>query len=291
MFSDLLEKIRYFRDKRYVSKVYNATYGRRLDWENPTRYSEKLNIFKISKESEKYSNYVDKFKVREYVKEAIGEEYLIPMVGLYENTDQIDILSLPTKFILKCTHSSGATVICQDKSQFNWDNEKVQIDKWLNSNFYFTSRERQYKNIIPRIICEEYLDDGSGGLSDYKFHCFNGKVYFIRGITGRLTGLKKCTYDRDWNQLPLTLDIHHEVGPSFMAKPSNLEEMIELAEKLSKPFPHVRVDLYNLKGKIYFGELTFTPAAGLFHFNDDKYDLEYGAKYNLVYSTHEFLGK
>jgi hypothetical protein len=291
MFGNLLEKIRYLRDKRFVSKVYSETYGRPLDWENPKRYSEKLNIFKISKDSEKYSDYVDKFKVREYVKEAIGEEYLMPMVGLYENTDQIDILSLPTKFILKCTHSSGATVICQDKSQFNWDHEKVQLDKWLNSNFYFTSRERQYKNIIPRIICEEYLDDGSGGLSDYKFHCFNGKVAFIRGVTDQLSGIKRCTYNPNWEHLPFTLYHDQEEGHDIIPKPINLKEMIKIAEKLAKPFPHVRVDLYNHKGKIYFGELTFTPVAGLFHINPDKYDLEYGAKYNLVYSTHEFLGK
>ena len=280
--SNIEKKIKYYLDKRYVSKDYFAHFGRKLNWDHPTRYSEKINILKISDESELLTPYADKYLVRDYVKKMIGEQYLIPLLGVYKKPSEILFDKLPNQFVLKTNHSSGTNIICKDKSQLDMKNVRNQLGYWMKKNYYHsTGRERQYKNIKRLILCEKYLDEGQSGLTDYKIYFFEGKPYFIRRMAGRYSDLSKSTHGINWELLPFTIYSEHEVDPRSIKKPKNLAKMVELASILVQPFKAVRVDFYNLKGQLYFGELTFTPAAGIQHFLPDKYDEFFGSKFIL----------
>jgi hypothetical protein len=274
--SHFRELFRYWRDLRYVNAVYRYHFGRRLKLWHPTRYTEKLHLFKISPEADKVSAYADKFAVREYVKQTIGEEYLIQLYGVYESVEEIDFDKLPKSFVLKATHGSGWNIICQDKSKLDWPETKRKLSDWLASNFYVLSSERQYNNIPPRLICEELLHEKIDGLTEYKIHCFGGKPYCIRAQAGRLGTMRKSFYDLEWNQMELN-NLHiPPTPPAPVEKPKHLEKMLELATKLAKPFPYVRVDLYNINGKIYFSEITFTPNNGQDKLDPDFYDDLFG---------------
>lgn len=265
-------------------KLYKERFGVRLNWRQPTRFSEKLLMFKISTAAEAMTRYADKYEVRSYVEKTIGAKYLIPVLGVYESVAEIDTATLPSAFVLKATHGSDWNIICPDKSRLDWEEAQKKLQKWLQTNFYSAFfAERQYRTMKPRIICEEYLPTPNG-LIDYKFHCFRGKPVFIRAMRDRSTDIKKSTYDLNWKRVPVKYlkgpgqDAYPDVN---LPRPGNLQEMIEVATKLSARFPYVRVDLYNLNGKVYFGELTFTPNAGLDIFEPDSYDFAYGALFDL----------
>lgn len=276
------EKIKYYFDKQYVSKDYFMHFGRKLNWNHPTRYSEKINILKISEKSELLTPYVDKYLVREFVQKSIGDKYLVPLLGEYRNSAHIPFDTLPNEFVLKTNHSSGTNIICKDKNGMNIKDTLNQLNYWMKKNYYnSTGRERQYKNIQRRILCEKYLDEGQSGLTDYKIYFFEGKPYFIRRMAGRYSDLSKSTHGINWELLPFTIYSEHEVDPRSIKKPKNLAKMVELASILAQPFNAVRVDFYNLNGQLYFGELTFTPAAGIQHFLPDKYDEFFGSKFML----------
>jgi hypothetical protein len=280
MLVSLLDKLRFIKDKSYVNKIYRQKYFRDINWDHPTRYTEKINILKISPEVKKLAKYTDKYLVRDYVKKTIGEQYLVPLIGVYSSVDDIDFASLPSQFILKCTHGSGMNLICLDKAGFDWSAAKNQLKIWLKSNFYHTfGRELQYNYIQPRIICEEYLSSEGNDIVDYKIYCFAGKPEFIRIMSGRSTSLRKNIYDCSWGKPPFQFMAEGTDSNWILPKPKNLEEMIDVATKLSAPFSFVRVDLYNSKGRVYFGELTFTPAAGIQFFSPDSYDELYGSKF------------
>ena len=280
MSASLIDKFRFIKDKAYVSKIYREKYARALNWEHPTRFTEKINILKISPEAKKLAPYTDKYQVRDYVKSTIGEKYLVPLLGIYSDPNKIDLAGLPNQFILKCTHGSGMNLICTDKSVFDWKYAQRQLKVWLKSNFYHTfGRELQYNYIKPRIICEKYLSSGNNDIIDYKIYCFSGEPAFIRTMTGRSGKMKKAMYMSDW-RTPKFKFISEEQDDNWkLPKPKNLDLMLSLAKKLSKPFPFVRVDFYNIDGQIYFGELTFTPAAGIQFFSPDSYDEFYGSKF------------
>ncbi len=234
----------------------------------------------MSSEAEKISWLADKYEVRSYVKKTIGNKYLIPLLNIYSSEHEIDLEKLPKSFVLKCTHGSNWNIICKDKSKLDWPIEKIKLHEWLNSNFYFNFAERQYRNIKARIVCEKFLGD-SNGLIDYKFHCFAGKAEFIRIMVGRQDNMKRSSYDLDWNLITSFKYLNDKNLNSYpeaiLPKPKNLKKMIEIAEKLSKPFSYVRVDLYNVKGQIFFGELTFTPNAGLDIHSPDTFDEKFGS--------------
>lgn len=279
-FSDFFDKLRYIKDKFYVNKIYHQKYSRRINWDNPTRYTEKINILKISPEAKELAEYTDKYLVRDYVKRTVGENYLVPLLGIYDTPNEIDIEVLPNQFILKCTHGSGMNIICTDKSKFDWPKAKQQLKVWLKSNFYHTfGRELQYNYIKPHIICEKYLSNGSNDIIDYKIYCFSGEPTFIRTMTGRSDKMKKAMYMSDWSKPKFEFISEEQDDSWILPKPENLDLMLSLAKKLSKPFPFVRVDFYNIDGQIYFGELTFTPAAGIQYFSPDGYDEFYGSKF------------
>ncbi|WP_238455522.1 ATP-grasp fold amidoligase family protein [Desulfolucanica intricata] len=266
-------------DVAYLKLHYRVMLKRKLDLNNPKTFNEKLQWLKLFDRNPEYTNLVDKYAVRDYVKNLIGEEYLIPLIGIYNNFDEINFNKLPNQFVLKCTHDSGGVILCNDKSKLDIDNAKMKINDCLKRNFFYYSREWPYKNVKPRIICEKYLVDESGiGLIDYKFMCFNGKAKCIFVCLNRFSpgGLNIDIYDTKWNKMPFGRR-HHPNSGSVIPKPRNFDKMVEFAEKLSKDIPFIRVDFYESNGRLYFGELTFFPGAGLEEFTPDSYDLLLGS--------------
>ena len=264
-------------DKLYLKICYKCKIGKKLNLNNPQTYNEKLQWLKLYDRKPEYTKMVDKYSVKEYVASIIGEEYIIPTIGVWNKVEDIDFDKLPTQFVLKCTHDSGGLVICNDKSKLDIDNAKRTLNYFLNRNFYHLHREWPYKNIKPQIIAEEYIVDESGyELKDYKFFCFDGKVKAMFIATDRNAETETCFdfFDRDFNHLPV-LNGHPNANKAIQ-KPLNYEKMIELAEKLSQNIPHTRIDFYNINGKIYFGEITFFHWSGFKKFEPEKYDKIFG---------------
>ena len=206
----------------------------------------------------------DKYLARKYVSDKIGEKYLIPLYGVWDKFDDINFEELPNQFVIKCNHDSGGLVICNDKTTMNIKKSKKIITKSLKSNFYYIGREYQYNAIKPKIICEKYLDDNGKIPDDYKIYCFNGKPDIVLLCKDRFTQgshrARYLFYDKDWNFLPFNKGDDLIEKPNIV-KPENLDEMLKIAETLSKDFIFARIDLYNINGKIYFGEITLSPNA------------------------------
>lgn len=273
-------------DKTYIKLYYRFRVGRKLNIDNPTSLNEKLQWMKFNYRFPLQSIVSDKLLVRDYVKDKIGEEYLIPLLGSWEKYDDIDFSQLPEQFVLKCNHDSGGLVVCTNKEEINYVKSKGKIEKSLKSNFFYIGREYQYKNIKPMILCEEFISDAGKIPMDYKIYCFNGvpdvtlvcKDRFSKN-THRASYLY---YDQEWNFVPLNKGDDTILDPKI-EKPKNFEKMLEIAKKLSEDFVFARIDLYNIKGKIYFGEITLSPNSG---FDADiKYetDIMFGQKLDIPY--------
>jgi len=263
-------------DKIFLNVKHKYHIGRKLNLSNPKSFSEKIHWLKLNYRKPEYSTYVDKFSVRPYISETIGEKYLIPLIGVYGSVDEIDWGKLPDKFVLKCTHGSGCNIICSDKNNFNVEEATRKLKIWLGRNWYWYGREWPYKNVVPKIICEEYMVDNNGdkGLTDYKFYCFNGNPTYCQVIRGRNSDETIDFYDNQWNQMEFTGLKKSARTSSGISKPENYEEMLDLSRRLSQGLPFVRVDLYYIKDKIYFGELTFYPLSGFGEF----YPLEWNTR-------------
>lgn len=262
-----LHKIRLskFLSDRQVATINNLlTYGKFLNLSNPQTICEKIQWIKLYDHLEMYTRYVDKYEVRNYVKDKIGKKYLIPLLGVWEKFEDINFDNLPNKFVLKATHGSGYVFVCKDKNLIEFKKLHQKANNWLTENFYKKTREVQYSLCKPRLICEEYMEDKEGQLTDYKFYCFNGKPELIEVHTGRFTDHKIDFVDLNFNRLPIRSPLLAK--SDNLTKPINLKEMVEISRALSEDFPFVRVDLYSVQGKTYFGELTFTPANGLLMF-------------------------
>lgn len=267
----LADFIQYQRDKRHVIQTYERHFSRKLNWNHPTRRTEKINIFKISQEAEDLWPYVDKYEARKYIEKIVGAQYLIPIYGIYENVDDIPFGNLPKKFVLKTTHGSGWNIICRDKDKLDWDDAKKKLQLWMSQNYYeLFGWERQYKKIVPRILCEHYVDLERPDMIECKVFCFNGKPRFINAIKDRLYKKKTANYSIEWKKLPFR--VVEDNIPLTYPKPKNLDVILELATKLSAPFRYVRVDFYNIGGKLYVGELTFSSGGGMSKLIPDKYD-------------------
>ncbi len=267
-----------FCDELFVKWKYYLNFRKRLHLNNPQTYNEKLQWLKLYNHHEEYTKMVDKYEAKRYVASIIGEEYIIPTYGVYNSFEEIDFTALPKQFVLKCTHNSGGVFVCKDKAFFDIEGARKQVNKWLKKNPFWKNREYPYKNVKPRIIIEQYMEDESGyELKDYKFFCFNGiaKYIFVASDRGKDNEETKFDfYDMKWNLLPFTNG--HPNSNKLMKKPLNFDKMIELSERLSQGIPHVRVDLYNINGRIYFGELTFFHWSGLVPFVPEKWDYEFG---------------
>lgn len=264
-------------DRTYLKICYRIFTGEKLKLDKPETFNDKIQWLKINDRKPVYSDYVDKWKVREHIKKLIGEEYLIPIIGVYEKFEEIKFDELPDEFVLKCTHDSGSVIICRDKNKLNIKKAKNKINKALKKNYYYIGREWPYKNVKPRIIIEKYMqDDKSEGLNDYKIFCFNGKAYIILACSNRKGDYKNTDFfDTKWNKMNLTREFH-ENNKEKLKKPKCLEKMIEIAELLSKDTYFLRVDLYEIKGKVYFGELTFFPGSGFEGFKPKEWNIKLG---------------
>ncbi|MGM9551701.1 MAG: ATP-grasp fold amidoligase family protein [Clostridia bacterium] len=267
-------------DEKYIKIAYKAMTHKKLDLKNPTTFNEKLQWLKLNDRKDIYTTMVDKYLVKEYVKNIIGEEHIIPTIGVWDSFDKIDFDSLPDKFVLKCTHDSGGLVICNDKSKLNKEAAKAKINTCLTKNYFWQCREWPYKNVKPRIIAESYMEDNSGAdeLSDYKIFTFNGEPKTILTIRGGHLDESKTDrrmYDTDWNLLDVGFrgkPIVKESEP----KPKELDEMLEYAKILSKDTKHLRCDFYICNGKVYFGELTFYHMSGFEQFEPEEFNTTLG---------------
>lgn len=270
------------KDEIYLNRIYKHKFGKKMDFNNPVTYNQKLQWMKVHYYNPLYTQLADKYAVREYIADKIGEEYLIPLIGVYKNFDDIDFDALPEQFVMKCTHDSGGLVICTDKSKLNIKKAKAKINRCLKRNYYPNSREWVYRDIEPQIIIEKYMVDESGyELKDYKFFCFDGKakVMFMASDRGADDETKFDFFDMEFNHLDFTNG--HPNSDKKLKKPDKFEEMIKLAEKISEGFPHERVDLYNINGKLYFGEITFFHWSGLKPFKPEKWDKIFGDWFKL----------
>jgi hypothetical protein len=267
-------------DRMYIYIEYLFSKKRLPNLENPTRFSEKIQWLKLHGNFEQYAKYVDKLEVRKIITRKLGKKYLIPLIGFWSKFEDIPFEDLPQKFILKATHGSGYVYFCKDKLSLNKKFLKKLTAKWLDENFYELHREPQYKRLKPRLICENYLKDESGELRDYKFSCFNGVPRMIEVMSNRYANMTIDAFDANWRKLPIKF-INNKNSVKAIARPKRLEEMISIAKKLSKNFIFVRVDLYSVNDKIYFGELTFTPGNGIYIPISDQTDYEIGKLLDL----------
>ncbi|MBD7970574.1 glycosyl transferase [Paenibacillus sp. Sa2BVA9] len=253
--------------------MFYACCRKKLDFEDPKLFNEKLQYLKLYDRKPEYTNYVDKFEVRKYIKRVIGDDYLIPLIGVYNNFDEINFEKLPDKFVLKCTHDSGGVIICEDKNKFNQFQAKKTINSHLKKNYFYYGREWPYKNIPPRIICEQFIETPDGKApTDYKFMCFNGQPEYIQVHTDRFGPMyTKDYYDINWKKTNIRQGVPN--SDMILPRPKNLGVMIDIAKKLSEKIPHSRIDLYEQDGKIYFGEITLYPNSGFKNFinEDDDY--------------------
>ncbi len=253
--------------------------NKKLDIKKPQTFSEKLQWIKLYDRKKEYTQMVDKYAVRSYISEIIGEEYLIPLLGVWDTPDDIDFDALPERFVLKCNHNSGLGMcICKDKGKLDIKKVKRELKKGLGQNYFITSREWPYKDVKRRIIAEKFMVSENGEeIKDFKIHNFNGEPKFILVCDGRFSeeGLTEDFYDTSWEHLDIKRpDIpnraeHHE-------KPQTLEKMLELSKILARDIPFVRTDFYEIDGKIYFGEITFFPASGMKGFEPEEWDLKLG---------------
>ncbi len=270
-------------DKLYLKIQYRFRMGKKLNLNSPKTFNEKLQWLKLYDRKPEYSRYVDKYDAKEVVADKLGSEYIISTIGVWDSVDEIDFEALPNEFVLKCTHDSGSVVICRDKSTFDFNSAKEKLRKKLKTNLFWQGREWPYKNVKPRIIVEQYLSELSDDkLIDYKFFCFNGEpryLYISQGLDDHETARISYAF-LDWQMAPFrrTDFASFDVLPS---KPVNFHTMIEMSRTLSKDIPFLRVDFYNLNGKIYFGEMTFFPGAGYTRFQPSEWDEKIGELLNL----------
>jgi len=276
----LLEKIgliKYMPDYLYLKIIFKSVRHYPLNLKSPKTFNEKIQWLKLYGNLRQYTDLADKYEVRKHIAKTVGEEYLIPLIGVWDRFDDIDFSKLPEQFVLKCNHDWNSVVICTNKATFNIETARNTLNTCLRRNFYYPSREPQYKNIKPRIICEKYMLDESGTeLKDYKFFCFGGEPKFIQVNYDRSTDHKLNFYDTEWNYIPITLGRHPTDPNKLTKKPSNLDKMSALAKVLSQDYPFVRVDLYSINNAIYFGELTFTPNSGYKEFNPAEFNIQAG---------------
>lgn len=264
-------------DKAYLRLIFKNRVGYNLNIDNPTTFNEKLQWLKLYDRNPLYTKMVDKAEAKNYVSEKLGSEYVIPTLGAWEKAEDIDFDALPNQFVLKTTHDSGGVVICKDKSTFDFNAAKKKLAKRLKKSFFLQSREWPYKNVKPRIIAEEYIEEISfGEFYEYKMFCFNGKVKMILVCNGEyLNSDRTIDYcDENFNKLPFIS--YNQPSEQDIETPKEKAKLFEIAEKLSKDIPHVRVDLYVIKGKIYFGELTFFHGSGFQAFEPTEWDKKIG---------------
>ena len=269
-------------DERFLKKEYYLAMGKTLNLNTPKTFNEKLQWLKLYNREPQYTMMVDKYAVKQYVANKIGSQYIIPTLGVWNHFDEIDFDELPNQFVLKCTHDSGGIVICKDKLNLDKRAAKQKLEYYLKRKYYYVHREWPYKNVKPRIIAEKYMSNDNGeDLNDYKLMCFNGQVKATFVCSDRFSedGLKVTFYDTNWKRMPF--ERHYPASKTDIARPKTYDEMLILAEKLAFKIPFVRVDFYEVHGRVYFGELTFFPGSGYEEFTPEEWDKKLGDWINL----------
>lgn len=272
----------FFSDEEMIRKKFKDKLGREVNLENPKKFNDKLQWLKLNWYDPLAVKCADKYKVREFVKDEIGEEYLNELYAVYNSVNEIDLSKLPEQFVLKGTHGSGFNIICKDKSKMNWRKEKKKMKRWLKKNYYWSSREWVYKDIKPRIIAEKYLKISKNtNIKDYRFFCFNGNPKFITVDFDIIDkkNTKRNLYDLNWNKINARISYPNK--NVNLNKPINLGKMIKLSEILSKPFPHSRIDFYEYKNEIIFGEITFFHQSGMGKVDPEKFEIKMGSWLDL----------
>lgn len=268
----------WMNDELYLKIAYRISTGKKLNLDNPLTFNEKLQWLKLYDRNPFYTTLVDKCDVKKYVSKIIGEEYIIETLGVWEKFDDIDFNKLPDQFVLKCTHDSGGLVICNDKSKLDINKARKKITRCLGNNFYNGLREWPYKNVKPRIIAEKYMTDESGyELKDYKFFCFNSVPKFLKVDFNRQTSHRANYYDLDWNLMPYYEVDYPNDASHKIDQPRQFEKMVEIVTMLSKELAFSRIDLYNVDGQIYFGEITFFPATGMGKIEPEEWNYTIGS--------------
>lgn len=265
-------------DRYAIEQMWKSHMDYPLNLDNPQTFNEKLQWLKLYDHNPLYTTLVDKYKVKEWVAQKIGTQYVIPTLGIYQSVDEIDLDKLPDRFVLKCNHDSGSVQLCKDKNMFDFTKAKKSLEQSLKKNFYYKFREWAYKDVKPLIIAEEYMMNGNkSSLTDYKFYCFNGIPKFLY-VSYELANHDSAYVNYatlDWKQAPFHRPDFKEMK-DLPSKPLNLDLMIVLSSKLSKDLPFVRVDLYEINGEIYFSELTMYPGAGFTPFIPEEWDFKVG---------------
>lgn len=272
-------------DSLYLRLMYYFQTGKRLHLKHPKTFNEKLQWLKLHDRKPEYFTMVDKYAAKEYVANIIGKEYIVPTLGVWDNPEEIAWDELPRQFVLKTTHGGGSkgVIICRDKDKLDRAETIRHLQAAMKHDFYKNFREWPYKNVKPRVIAEEYLsgDDAEKGLTDYKLFCFNGQPLYCGVLSGRWSSIKANYFDMEWIHLPFTLK-GNPFAEHFPAKPHNFELMRQLAAKLSAGHLHLRVDFYEVNGKVYFGELTFYSASGFGQFSPYEWDEIWGSQIQLT---------
>ncbi len=262
-------------DKLYLTLYFRKRFGYNINWKNPETFNEKIQWLKLYDRKDEYTQLVDKLRVREFIKDKVGEKYLVKLLGVYNSVEEIDYDELPKQFVLKTTHDSGGVVICKDKDIFNIEKANQKLNRSMKDNYYWLWREWPYKNVEHKIICEEYLVDDvkNEEIADYKVLCFNSEPKIIQVCEGRQKkgGVKFGFYDTRWKELDVKRAKHNNLEHS-VSKPNVLEEMLEVSRKLSKGLKFIRVDFYIVNDRLYCGELTFYPGSGFEGFEPEEYD-------------------
>ena len=268
----------HWSDEKYLKHKFKLEMGYDLNLNHPQTFNEKLQWLKLHDRNPLYTVMVDKYKAKEYVGNIIGSKYIIPTLGVWDKFEDIDFDKLPTQFVLKTTHDSGGVFICKNKEDFDIHAARLKLEKSLKRNFYYQGREWPYKNVKPRIIAEKYMvDEQTNELRDYKFFCFNGTPKMLFVATDRQNPTEETKfdfYDMDFKHLPFSNG--HPNSHKPITKPDTFAEMVKLATILSKNIPHVRVDFYEINGKVYFGELTFYHWSGFMKFEPHEWDKKIG---------------
>lgn len=269
------------QDEKYLKKLYKGITGKKLNISNPKTFNEKLQWLKIHDRKSIYTTMVDKYLVRNYIAEKIGEKYLIPLIDVWDSADDINFDKLPDQFVLKCNHNSGLGMcICKDKSNLNIEKTRKELTRGLQQDYYLTGREWPYKHVPRKIIAEKYMVDDSGvELKDYKVMCFGGTPKLIQIHRGRFDSHTQDFYDYKWNKQTFTQGLPLSEG--IMEKPSFLEEMLELSKILSEGIPQARIDWYYSNNQLYFGEITLFDGSGFEMFDPEEWDYKLGELINI----------
>jgi len=273
-------------DKVAINLVFYNVFGRRVNWKNPKSFNEKLQWLKLYNRNPLYSKLVDKYEVKKWVAEKIGDQYIIPTYGVWNSFDEIDFSKLPDQFVMKTTHGGGNTgvVICKDKNKFDVEGARVKLTKSLHTNTYIIGREWPYKDVPHRIIAEKYIDPSPDvmDLPDYKWYCFNGEPTYCQVIQDRNSMETIDFFDTKWiHQDFVGMDAKANNAAVLPSKPENMDLQIRIARELSKQFVFSRVDLYSIGNSVFFGEITFYPASGFGRFRPDQYNEILGEMINL----------